>query len=182
MRTFNVPKKEEVSTQNQAIFDQLESAVGFVPNLYATYAYSDSALERYLAFANGKTSLTLKEKEIVNLAVSQVNGCDYCLSAHTAIGTNAGFSADEIIEFRTGASTKSTKYNALASLAKNLTEQRGTAKETELEAFFSEGYSEEQFIDLIVQVGEKTISNYVHNATQVPIDFPLAPALTLETV
>lgn len=182
MRTFNVPKREEVSTQNQAIFDQLEGAVGFVPNLYATYAYSTNALGRYLAFANAKTSLSLKEKEIVNLAVSEVNGCNYCLAAHTAIGTNAGFKADEIIEFRTGASTISPKYNALASLAKNLTEQRGTANETELEAFFSAGYSEEQLIDLIVQVGEKTTSNYVHNATQVPIDFPLAPSLELETV
>ena len=85
MSTINVPKREEVSAANQAIFDNLEKAVGFVPNLFATYAHSENALGNYLTLSNGKTSLKAKEKEVVNLAVSQVNNCIYCLSAHTAI-------------------------------------------------------------------------------------------------
>ena len=58
MSTFNVPTREEVSENNQAIFDNLQKQVGFVPNLYATYAYSDTALGDYLAFQNRKTSLS----------------------------------------------------------------------------------------------------------------------------
>ena len=80
MSTFNVPKREEVSSNNQAIFDNLEKAVGFVPNLFATYAYSENALANYLNLSNGKTSLNAKQKEVVNLAVSEVNNCIYCLS------------------------------------------------------------------------------------------------------
>ena len=56
MSTFNVPKREEVSAANKAIFDNLEKALGFVPNLYATFAYSQNALGNYLTFANAKTS------------------------------------------------------------------------------------------------------------------------------
>ena len=69
MENFNVPTREEVSTENQAIFDNLKSQVGFVPNLYATMAYSESALGDYLAFQGSKTSLSNKEKEIVNLNI-----------------------------------------------------------------------------------------------------------------
>lgn len=59
---FKVPSKEEVSTENQTIFDSLKEKVGFVPNVYATYGKSDHALSRYLTFSNGKTSLNAKEK------------------------------------------------------------------------------------------------------------------------
>ena len=85
MKQFNVPTKEQVSQENQQIFDHLKAKIGFVPNIYATYAYSSSALSRYLTFANGRTSLNNKEKEIINLIVSQINECTYCLAAHTAL-------------------------------------------------------------------------------------------------
>src|SRR5215467_4866506 len=75
MTQFKVPQKEDVSPNNQAIFDKLKSALGMVPNLYATMAYSDTGLENYLGLQNGKTSLNKKEKEAINLVVSQVNNC-----------------------------------------------------------------------------------------------------------
>jgi alkylhydroperoxidase family enzyme len=78
MATFTVPTRDQVSPNNQLIFDNLKSALGFVPNLYATIAYSKNGLERFLAYQNAKTSLSNKEKEAVNLIVSQVNGCIYC--------------------------------------------------------------------------------------------------------
>lgn len=182
MNTFNVPKREEVSTANQAIFDNLEKAVGFVPNIYAAYAYSENALGNFLTFANGKTSLSAKEKEVVNLAVSEVNGCRYCLSAHTAIGKMNGFSDEEILELRAGKSSSNNKLDTLAKLSKNLTENRGKADSQVLENFFTAGWTKENLIDTIVLVGEKTITNYVHNTTDVPIDFPVAQPLEPQTV
>ena len=121
MSNFDVLKREEVSSANQAIFDNLEKAVGFVPNLYATYAYSENALGNYLTLANAKTSLKTKEKEVVNLAVSEVNGCEYCLSAHTAISKMNGFTDEEILELRAGRASFDNKLDALARLAKNIT-------------------------------------------------------------
>ena len=83
---FLVPTKEQVAPVNQEIFDNLNTTLGFVPNLYATIAYSDNGLAKYLAYQNAKTSLSNKEKEAVNLIVSQVNGCIYCQSAHLVLG------------------------------------------------------------------------------------------------
>lgn len=177
MSNFNVPKREEVSAANQAIFDNLEKAVGFVPNLYATYAYSENALGNYLALSNVKTSLSAKEKEVVNLAVSQVNNCAYCLAAHTAIGKMNGFNDDQILELRSGKSSFDTKLNALAALAKNITEHRGATDQGVIEEFFNAGWSKENLVDTIVLIGDKTISNYLHKTTNVPIDFPVAPEL-----
>ncbi|WP_340155469.1 carboxymuconolactone decarboxylase family protein [uncultured Winogradskyella sp.] len=182
MSTFNILTREDVSANNQAIFDNLEKAVGFVPNLYATYANSDTALENYLTFANAKTSLSAKEKEVVNLAVSQVNDCIYCLSAHTAIGKMNGFTDEQILELRAGYSSVNTKLDALAKLAKNITENRGKTDQDVLENYFNAGYTKGNLIDTISLVGDKTISNYVHSTTQVPVDFPLAQPLELETV
>jgi len=85
MQKFNVPSKSEVSENNQAIFDQLEKGLGFVPNLYAYYAKNETALGDYLNFQNRQTTLSKKEIEVVNLVVSQYNGCKYCQSAHTVI-------------------------------------------------------------------------------------------------
>ena len=180
MSDFNVPKREEVSTSNQAIFDNLKKAVGFVPNLYATYAHSENALANYLALSNAKTSLSAKEKEVVNLAVSQVNDCSYCLAAHTAIGKMNGFTDNQILELRLGKASFDTKLNALARLAKNITENRGATDEAVIADFFSAGWSKENLVDTIVLVGDKTISNYLHKTTDVPVDFPAAQ--TLETI
>ncbi|APY08600.1 alkylhydroperoxidase [Winogradskyella sp. J14-2] len=182
MNTFNVPTRENVSENNKAIFDNLKKALGFVPNLYATYAHSDTALENYLNFANAKTSLSAKEKEVVNLAVSQVNNCIYCLSAHTAIGKMNGFTEEQILELRAGYSTVNNKLNALAKLAKNITENRGRTDADVLENFFNAGYTKGNLIDTIALVGDKTISNYIHSTTQVPVDFPVAQPLAAATV
>lgn len=177
MSTFNVPTREEVNTSNQAIFDNLNKALGFVPNLYATYAHSETALENYLNLSNAKTSLSAKEKEAVNLAVSEVNGCIYCLSAHTAIGKMNGFTDEQILELRAGHASFDTKLNALANLAKNVTENRGKTDQDVIDNFLSAGYNKGNLVDTIVLVGDKTISNYIHSTTQVPVDFPVAQPL-----
>lgn len=182
MSTFNVPTREDVSSNNQAIFDNLKNALGFVPNLYATYAYSDTALENYLTFANAKTSLSAKEKEVVNLAVSQVNNCLYCLSAHTAIGKMNGFTDEQILELRAGKASFDSKLDALAKLAKNITENRGKTDAAVLENFLNAGYTKGSVIDVISLVGDKTISNYINNTTEIPVDFPVAQPLETATV
>jgi len=137
-------------------------------------------LENYLNLSNAKTSLNAKQKEVVNLAVSQVNNCTYCLSAHTAIGKMNGFTEEQILELRGGQASFDSKLNALAGLAKNLTENRGAADATVVENFFNVGWTKENLIDTIVLVGDKTISNYLHKTTNVPVDFPVAQ--TLEAV
>ena len=181
MKKFTVPAREEVAPANQAIFDTLNKALGFVPNLYATIAYSDNGLSKYLAYQNAKTSLSNKEKEAVNLIVSQVNGCIYCQSAHTVIGKMNGFTDDQILDIRRGKAANS-KLNALVKLAESVTKNRGNADAALVDGFYAEGYSNENLVDLILQVSDKTAMNYLHNLTKVPVDFPLAPSLEYDLV
>ncbi len=177
MRPFDVPTKEQVSAQNKEILNDLEKKVGFVPNIYATYAYSDTALSRYLAFANGKTSLSNKEKEVVNLVTSQVNGCTYCQAAHTALGKMNGFSDEQLIEIRKGSASFDSKTDALVKLTRAVAVNKGKIKDDVLQGFFDAGYTKENLVDVIVGVGDKTTTNILHNVTDIPIDFPEAPSI-----
>lgn len=177
MATFKVPTRDEVSENNQAIFDNLQKGLGFVPNLYATYAYSDTALGDYLALQNRKSSLKAKEREIVNLVVSQVNECAYCLAAHTALGKMNGFSDNQILELRTGEASFDPKFDALAKFVKDITINRSKPSAAALDNLLAAGYTNENLVDIIVVIGDKIISNFIHGATEVPVDFPAAPAL-----
>src|SRR5687767_13876064 len=122
MKTFTVPTREEVSAANQTIFDTLKKKLGKVPNLYATMAYSQNALGSYLALQSAPTSLSSKEKEVVNLVVSQVNDCEYCLAAHTFIGKLIGFTDEQILEIRSGSVSFDNKLKTLAALTKSFVE------------------------------------------------------------
>lgn len=177
MRNFAVPTREEVSSNNQAIFDNLKGALGFVPNLYATIAHSDNALGTYLQLQNAKTSFSKKEKEVINLVVSEVNECTYCQSAHTMVGKINGLSDDQILQIRSGATSFDNKLNALAQFTKEVTETRGKPSEAALENFFAVGYTNESLVDLVLAIADKVIMNYLHNITDVAIDFPVAPSL-----
>ncbi|MDB5115698.1 MAG: carboxymuconolactone decarboxylase family protein [Mucilaginibacter sp.] len=177
MKTISVPTREQVSPANQILFDNLTNAIGSVPNLFAVYAHSENALGTYLALSNAKTSLRAKEKEVVNLIVSQVNGCEYCLAAHTAIAKMQGYSDEQILEIRRGAIGFDNKLDALVKIAKSIAENKGHADEQLVEDFYAAGYKEGSLIDVVMVVGDKTITNYIYALTGIPIDFPQAPAI-----
>ncbi|NET33664.1 MAG: carboxymuconolactone decarboxylase family protein [Cyanothece sp. SIO1E1] len=177
MKTFNVPTYDRVTENNQQIFDNLKKMVGFVPNLYATYAYSDTALGDYLALQNRKSTLTAKEREIINLVVSEINQCYYCLSAHTAIGKMNGFSDEQILEIRAAEITFNEKYVALADFVKSSVVNRSKASQESIDALFEAGYNEANLVDIIMVIGDKMISNFIHGTTNIPIDFPQAQPL-----
>ncbi|GGH68542.1 carboxymuconolactone decarboxylase family protein [Phaeocystidibacter marisrubri] len=173
---FNVPTRSEVNASNAEIFDNLNKNLGFVPNLYAAMAHSEHGLGRYLNFQGAKTSLSNKEKEAINLVVSQVNNCRYCQSAHTVLGKMNGFDDEEVVRLRRGESTDA-KLNSLAKLTKDITENKGRVDEANLNAFYAQGYNHGHLVDTILQVSDKIAMNYLHNLTQIDIDFPLAKEL-----
>ena len=174
MTNFQVPSRGEVSVNNQEIFDSLKKGVGMVPNLYAVMALSETALANYLAFQNAKTGFSNKEKQVVNLVVSQVNECHYCQSAHTLLGTLNGLTEDQTIEIRKGTASFDNKLNSLVVLAKEISTKKGFASPEAVDAFIFEGYSKAHVIELVFLVAEKTAMNYVQAITNVAIDFPLA--------
>ncbi|GMV77145.1 MAG: hypothetical protein AMXMBFR79_02800 [Chitinophagaceae bacterium] len=177
MTNFNVPTRGEVSSNNQEIFDNLKKGLGTVPNLYAVMAHSDTALGNYLAFQNAKTTFNNKEKQAINLIVSQVNECAYCQAAHTVLGKMNGFTEEQTIEIRKGSTAFDAKLNALVVLAKEVTIKKGFVDGASLENFFNAGYTKGQAVELVMLVAEKIAMNYLHAVTKVAIDFPAAKAI-----
>ncbi|MEM6737036.1 MAG: carboxymuconolactone decarboxylase family protein [Bacteroidota bacterium] len=177
MENLNVPTREEVSENNQQIFDNLKSKLGFVPNLYATFAHSNTALSDYLAFQNRKSSLKAKEREVINLVVSQVNDCEYCQAAHTVLGKMNGFSSDQVLELRSGSASFDKKLDALAKFTKETTINRGKPSQDTIDDLLAVGYTQESIVDIIIVIGDKIVSNFLHGVGGFEVDFPAAPAL-----
>lgn len=177
MNPIPVPTRSQVSPENQALFDTLAQRIGFVPNLYAAFAHSSHALATYLTLQSAPSSLPLRAREVIHLAVSEAHGCRYCLAAHTAMARGAGFADAQILALRRGEAPFDAMLDALARLAQGLARQRGDLDRTLVRQFLAAGWTHEQLVDLVVLVGDKTISNLLHAVTQAPIDFPPAPPL-----
>ena len=180
MTAFTVPTRDQVSDSSKAVFDNLEKSLGFVPNLYATLAHSPTALGDFLTASSRKSSLTNKEKEVINLVVSQSNDCSYCLAAHTAISKMNGFTDTEILDIRAGDSVGDSKFDALAAFVRSAAENNSKPTATALANLKAAGYTNENVVDTVLVISEITATNYLHGITQIPVDFPAAQSI--ETV
>lgn len=179
MKTISVPTKDQLNSTSQSILEVVNSKMGKVPNLYATIGYSSSALKAMLdseATLANDSSFTAKEREAINLIVSQVNNCDYCLAAHTMIGKMRGFSEEDTIAIRK-AQYNDAKLNAVILLAQSIATNKGTADQATLDRFFEAGYDEKALVDVIALVALRSFTNYVFATTKIPVDFPAATSL-----
>lgn len=175
MKTLKPITLEEANTNSQGIFNNVKSKIGMLPNLYAAMGVSDKLLGGFLAFTETLKSgeLTDKEYEAVALATSQVNGCAYCLSAHTAIGKMNGFTEEETLDLRDN-SIADSKLNALVILANELAERKGKASDDAINNFFNAGYNKAAFTEVIGIVSLTIITNSVFLNGDFEIDFPKA--------
>ena len=175
---INVPAYEEVSVEAQAIFDKLKTATGKVPNLYATIGYSANALSSYMAFVQTqvKSSFHGKDREAIFLIVSQLNGCEYCLSSHTLSAIKFGWTEEETLQLRAG-KFHEVKWQIIFNIIQSVIENKGEVKEELLNIFFETGYNMAALIDLMALINIMSFTNYVYRLTKVPIDFPLAKAI-----
>lgn len=180
MSQFKIPSATEVNEQNQTIFKNLESNLGFVPNMYAFLANHDNALGALLGAGERKLTISKKQAEVVNLVVSEYNQCQYCLSAHTAIAGMNGFTPDQIVEIRSADITFDDKLAALAAFTKAVVSTKGKVSDAAKQSFFDAGYTVQNLIDVIFTISEITITNLVHNITGFEVDFPLAQNLKAE--
>lgn len=177
MNRFKTPSRSELSSSNQEIYDKVQGQLGFVPNIYTYMAKHPNALADYLAFIGRKSTLSNKEKEAVSLVVSQINGCQYCQSAHTALGKMNGFTEEETIELRTGKATFDPKLDALVALVVSITNNRGQAEKETIENFFKAGYSENEFIDVAFVIADKIITNFIAITSKMTVDFPVVQSI-----
>ena len=143
-----------------------------MPNLIRLLADAPAAVEAYTSLNQifEKTSFSDTEKQAVLLAVSQVNGCDYCLAAHSTIAGMKKVPADIIEAASTGGTFNDPRLDILVNLTRSIVETRGRPEQGLLDAFYAEGYTTANYLELLVGVTMKTLSNYVNHQADTPID------------
>lgn len=162
----------------QPLLQAVKKQLGVVPNLFRLVGNSPAALEGFLGLfgALGKGELEPATRERIALAVAEINGCDYCLSAHTYLGSNlAKLSDAEIAANRDGTSTDS-KADAAVRFAVKVTKARGHVSEADVQAVRRAGYSDAQVIEIVLHIALNTLTNYVNEVAKTEIDFPVVLA------
>jgi AhpD family alkylhydroperoxidase len=183
MTNLGILTREQAPAAAQPTYDGLQKMVGFMPNLYATFAHSARALNGSIAWAETlrKGELNGQEAEAIFLAASEANNCFYCVSAHTQMGLGFGLTEAQTQELRQQTSTD-PKLNAVATLARDVVESRGFPAQANIDAFFAQGYSKAALVELIGFVALNTFNNYVEHLDGTPIDWPLAQRLPASEV
>ena len=159
----------------QPLLQAVQKQLGVVPNLFRLVGNSPAALEGYLGLngALAKGALEGPTRERIALAVAEVNGCGYCLAAHTYLGRHLAKLDDaEITANRNGASND-PKADAAVRFAVKVARERGHVSEADFAAVKAAGYSEAQVIEIVVHVALNTWTNYFNEAFQTDVDFPV---------
>jgi uncharacterized peroxidase-related enzyme len=180
MSRISTPATIEASPiGSQPLLEAVKKQFGLVPNLFRVVGNSPAALEGYLGLngALGKGSIDAKTRERIALAVAEINGCDYCLSAHSYMGANlAKLDEAEILANRRGTSGDA-KADAAVRFAVSVTKARGQVRSGEVEAVRAAGFRDAQIVEIVLHVALNTLTNYVNNVAETAIDFPLAKPL-----
>lgn len=173
MSRIHVVQHESATAEQKALFAQIQSSLGVVPNFLKVFANSPAALKAFLGLYGAAKEGVLNEqtRERIGIALAQQNACEYCLSAHSALGARAGLDQAEIEANRAGAS-RDIKAAAAVKFARALVAHMGEVTTAELLEVRNAGYSDAEIVEIIVQVGVNLLTNILGKASRVAIDFP----------
>lgn len=169
---------DDAPAASRAALEGVRKSLGSVPNLFRLTANSPATLDGYLGLSGalGKGSLDAPTRERIALAVAEVNGCSYCLAAHSYIGANmAKLAPAEIAANRNGGSTD-PRADVAVRFATALVRARGKVSATEVEAVRAAGYTDAQIVEIVAHVALNTLTNYLNEAFGTPVDFPAVTA------
>lgn len=179
-----MPRLQAIETADaepraKALLEGVQTKMGMTPNLMRTMANSPAVLESYLGFRNalGAGVLSPKLREQIALVVSESNGCQYCLSAHAALGKMVGLGDEEIADSRRGVSPD-RKTEAVLQFARKVVSDRGWVSDDDLTAVRSAGASDAEIAEVVAHVAVNIFSNYFNHVAGTEVDFPevTAPA------
>ncbi len=159
------------------ILQGAKDAFSFVPNLLGTMATSPALLQGYMTLAGifDKTELTETERQIILMTNNRLNGCSYCMAAHTTLSQMAKVPADVIDALRDNTPIADPKLEALRSFAAVINEKRGWPTDAEVEAFIAAGYSQQAVLDVILGTSLKVMSNYTNHIAHTTLDDAFKP-------
>lgn len=173
MSRIDLVTQETANADQKPLLDAIQADLGMVPNFLKVLAHSPAALRAFLGLhgISGDGELDPQTRERIALAVAEQNACQYCVSAHTAIGRKAGLDADEILANRQG-SSEAPKAAAALAFAQALAENTGEVTDAEVAAVRDAGHSDAEIVEIITHVAMNIFTNILGKATQIEIDFP----------
>jgi uncharacterized peroxidase-related enzyme len=174
MNRLTIPAADQTPAASRPLLDAVNKQLGVVPNLMKMLGSSPAALSGYLSLngALARGALGAKTGERIALAIAEINGCRYCLAAHTYLGKNlAKLDAAEIAANRHGASNE-PKANAAVRFAAEIARTRGHVSDSAVQAVKNAGYGDAEILEIVVHVALNTLTNYVNEVAQTEIDFP----------
>lgn len=172
MADFETYSLDSATGESRDILQKADEKFGFVPNLMGKMAEAPALAQAYLDIGETfeKTSFDATEQQIVLLAVSRRNECEYCMSAHTAIAGMSDVPQQVIDAIRDDEPIEDEKLEALRTFTRKVVDSRGWLDEADLEAFFAAGYGRQQALEVLVGVAMKTLSNYTNHIAGTEID------------
>ena len=176
---FATPASIETSpAASQPLLQAVKKQFGVVPNLFRLVGSSPAALEGYLGLngALGKGALEAPTRARIALAVAEVNGCDYCLSAHSYLGKNLTKLSDAEIAANRNGHSADAKADAAVGFAVKIVNARGHVSDADIKAVKDAGYDDAQVIEIVLHVALNTLTNYVNEVAKTAIDFPAVAA------
>ena len=177
MSRLSIPAREDAPAAAQPLLDAVHAQLGVVPNLYRLIANSPAALGGFLGLSGAlKKALDLKTRNRIALAVAQVNGCDYCLSAHSYLATNLAKLGPEEIALNRKGGSDDRKANAAVHFAAKVTQERGHVSEADIAAVRLAGYTDAQIVEIVAMVAENSFTNFLNEVAKTDIDFPVVRA------
>jgi uncharacterized peroxidase-related enzyme len=173
MSRITTVSNETANIEQRNLLDAIQNQLGMVPNFLRVFAHSPDALKAFLGLHHiaNHGSLDSATRERIAVALAQQNECEYCLSAHTAIGRKAGLNGAEIEANRAGTS-HDAKAAVAVKFARALVEHKGEVTNAELQAMSDAGFSEADIVEVITHVGMNVLTNILGKASRVSIDFP----------
>jgi uncharacterized peroxidase-related enzyme len=159
----------------QPLLEAVQKQIGSVPNLFRLTATSPAALEGYLSLngALAKGALSSATRERIALAVAQINGCGYCLAAHSYLGKNVGKLSDTEIAANRSGRSEDVKANAAVMFAVKVAKDRGGVSDADFAAVRAAGYTDAEIIEIVAHVALNTLTNYVNEVFKTEVDFPV---------
>lgn len=173
MSRINLVTPEQANEEQLALYAAIEKQIGMVPNFLKVFANSPAALTAFLGLHTiaNEGDLDAKTKERIALGLAEQNACEYCVSAHTAIGKSVGLTGDEMEANRSGGS-QDAKAGVAVKFARSLAENNGEVNTAELLEIRNVGYSDAEIVEIITHVGMNILTNILGKASRVEIDFP----------
>lgn len=172
-----IPTPASIDTSpvaSRPLLEGVKKQLGSVPNLFRIVGNSPVALEGYLGLngALGRGTIDVRTRQRLAVLVAELNGCDYCLSAHTYLGKNLAKLDDEELAANRDGVSSDAKASAALTFAAAVVRRRGHVAAADVAAVKAAGYDDAQVVEILLHVALNTLTNYVNTALATEVDFP----------